>query len=307
MINYKQSKHMYSFCLYNLFVVILVVFLCIFYLIVGVLYYYISHIYYYFYSLLFVTSFFKFVLKYIARKIDIDNMNCTYNYNCNSSQRRWYNYVSMEMFVEFLFIFTYFINYYELFIFELSKAHIIDTILLIFQHLLSESIQSILQFSTVYFDATKTLHSKLQLYYNNSDHNSSNKNHCRSKMYQQFLVLLLKIVENDGNVNEWRIRHSIDCVIRFIVLVSSFVFFGVILVVLPYQVFNVSNKDQFYNGIFYVCLSFSCDLIYFVCIFLFYYMNNHFNIWKPFALIYNFNWSIVCCLFCLSFAFAVIW
>ena len=271
----KLSIIKYSFCLYIVLTLLLFIFICEMYLVTTILYFYTKNVDYYFYCLLFSTSSSKILLKFFGKKIDRINMNCynnnnNNNNNSNSIQLQWYHYISCELFIEFCINFQYFLYYYELFVYELSSKHLSNVFLLIFLHLLSESCQSIIRFSSVYYQLTKKIHSKMEFYYNHiySDNDHDNRNiMIMNKLCQKTFLFLLKRFEDDSDLNEWRIRHSIDSCIRCISLICAYCLFVILLVILPSTFFNVSRKSDYYTGIFYCCLSFSCDLIYFFFIF----------------------------------------
>ena len=267
-----RKKFQHSFSLLIAFTFVVFVYFCAMYFVQATLYFYTKNINYYFYCLLFLTSFFKLLLKFLARKIDINNMNCNHN------STKWYHYISMELFIEFNINFQYFVNYYQLFIYELSSLNHVSNILeIIFLHLLSESCQSITRFSSFYFDITKKIYTTTQFY-----HNYYNGG--------KLLSLFLDVLEDDSNNNEWQIKHSIDSSIRFMSLICSFCFVVFELITVPHTYFLISSKDDFYNGIFYFCLSFLCDLMYFLCLFVYnYYFNHGFNIWKPVVFMFNAN------------------
>ena len=207
-------------------------------------------------------------------------MNCNVNHNHNST--KWYHHISMELYIEFIINFLYFINWYNLFIFELSSSNILQALLLIFLHLLSESChdQSIIRFSKFYFDQTNNIYSRIHNYYYNDIHSNNYNNclnqSCFSKVYNEMILVLMNRFEDDSNLHELRIRHSIDSSIRCICVICSFAVFRIQLILLPHHIFNVSSKSDFFNGVFCLFLSFSCDLIYFFCIFLFNYYTNHY-------------------------------
>lgn len=115
----EQLEH--SLCLYIVYTSITFLFMCEMFFVDVILYYYTNNINYYFYVLLFSTSFCKIILKMVARKIDVSNMNYVrscYNINFDSTRLTWCHYVSMQLFVEFTISLVYFINYYGLFIYE---------------------------------------------------------------------------------------------------------------------------------------------------------------------------------------------
>ena len=294
----KTIKH--SFCLYILFDLFFFLFVCTVHLIASILYYYKSNINHYFFCLLLSTSFFKISLKFIARKIDIVNMNFYINNINVNTRKKWYHYISMELFVEFCINFAYFIFYYYLFIFELSSADIYHVLFLIFSHLLSESCQSVLRFSKWYFDKTKLLHTKIQTYCNH-DNNDNNNTICQKVQH-----FILQRFQDESDLNEWRIRHSLDFSIRYIVLILSFVLFGMLLVIIPHDAWLVSHKSDYENGILYLCLSVAFDFGYLILLFLFNYYSNDFNIWKPLTLMCNGNVKVFVCLLCMSVFFAFI-
>ena len=173
------------------------------------------------------------------------------NINVNT-RKKWYHYTSMELFVEFCINFAYFIFNYCLFIFELSSADIYHVLFLIFSHLSSESCQSVLRLSKWYFDKTKLLSTKMQTYW--SCDNSDNSNTAGQKV-QHFILQRLK---DESNLNEWRIRHSLDFSIRCVVLILSFVLFGMLLVIIPHDAWLVSHKSGYENGILYFNMFIGC-------------------------------------------------
>ena len=274
-----KKKFEHSFGLFIVFTFVIFAYLCTIFFVQEILSFYTKNVNYYFYCLLFFTSFFKLLLKFVARKIDINNMNCNHN------STKWYHYISMELLIEFSVNFQYFVSYYLLFIYELSSLkHVSDVLEIIFLHLLSESCQSIIRFSSLYFDMTKRIYTTTQFYHNNNQNN----NGCK------LLSLFLNIFEDDSNNNEWKIRHSIDSSIRFISLICSFSFVVCELTTLPHAYFLISSNDNFNKGIFYFCLSFFCDLIYFLCLFVCnYYCNHGLNIWKPVVFMFNANVNVL--------------
>lgn len=285
----KKSK--FLFCLYIVFTLLVFLFYCQIYFASGVLYFY--NVRYYFYCLSFSATVFKLILKFIARKIDINNMIVNYN------STKWYYHVSMELFVEFSIDFVYFLHYYNLFIYELSSKNIDQVLSFIFLHLFTESCQSLVRFSAFYFNQTSKIYSQIEWYCNNKiDKGNEHK----------FLSLILYVCKDDSNISEWRIRHSIDSSIRCICLICSFFFFSFeIIIVGVRDAYMVLFGDSgYYNGILYFCLSFSCDWLYFSLIFLFnYYFNNYFNIFQSFAFMYNANGKVFVFSICSSLLFAL--
>ena len=92
-------------------------------------------------------------------------MNCHYH-----KSKKWYHYVSMELFIEFTINFYYFVSYCEVFIYELSSIkHVWNVLEIVFLHLLSESCQSIIRFSAFYFDLKKKIYTRTQFYDNNNN------------------------------------------------------------------------------------------------------------------------------------------
>ena len=291
----RKVKH--SFCLYIMFDFLFFLFVCSVHFIASILYYYKSNINHYFFYLLLSTSFFKITLKFVARKIDIINMNYNYDSTSNyNSSNKWYYYTSMEIFVEFCINFAYFIFYYYLFIFELSSADIYHVLFLIFLHLTSESCQSIIRFSKFYFDKTTLLLAKMQIHCN--DENNT--------LWKKVLQFILNKFQDPSNLNEWRIRHSLDFSIRCVIFIFSFVLFGILLVIIPHDAWLVSHKSDYYKGISYLCLSVSCDFAYFISLCLFNYYSNHFNIWKPLTVMCTANPKVFVCLLIMSVFFAFI-
>ena len=281
--NTPMNKYKCSFCLYVVFIFVILLFSCAKDFMETVLYYYTENVNYYFYYLLFTTSFFKLLLKFLSRRIDVINMTC----NCNSN--KWYHKVSLEMFIEFAINYMYFRDYYQLFVFELSSKDISNVLFVIFLHLLSELCQSIIRFSAFYFDRTKQIYDKMRSMKSND------------KCFQMLTLVFLDVFKDDSNLNIWRIRHSIDSSIRCLSLICAFLRFGMTLITLPQDIFQVSGKSTFYNGILYCFMSLLSDLIYFFVLFLGnYYFHNHFNIWKPIISMYTANKNVLICVFCAS-------
>ena len=192
----------------------------------------------------------------------------------------------MELFVEMAISLVYFFNYYQLFVYEISSKDIWNVFLLILLHLLTESCQSIIRFSNIYFCATRKIYSQLQRYYDNNTKD-------RFCTCRGLLSLLLNVFEDDSDLNEWRIRLSIDSSIRCISHIGAFSFFVLELFIYSYQALELPTKQDYYFAILYCAFSFSCDLIYFLFIFLFNYFNNYFNIWEPLVLMYAANKNVL--------------
>ena len=120
--------------------------------------------------------------------------------------------------MNFCIHFVYFTNYYNLLLYEFSNLSRYQVCLLIFQHLLSESFQSILRFSTVYFDQTKDFYAKMERHsrHRRDDNNDNDYNDCNDTNFNsnsnpnsqnklisnQILLILLNIFKDDSNINE---------------------------------------------------------------------------------------------------------
>ena len=297
---YNDESKSVNFCLYNVFAITLFLLFGVFKFFGTMLYYYSYanfNINEYYYGLIFTISLFKLILKFIARKIDIINVNRhrarDQHNHITDIVDNWHCYVSMEMFVEFFMNFVYFTYYYQMFIYELSQSYICGALYIIFSHIFSELCQSVIRFSKIYFNITQNICSNIK----NHDNYSNNNN-----MFGKASSLLLYVFEDDSTLVEWRTRHSIDVSMRAIAFVIAFVWFGFDLISIPYKYWLISNKSDYYNGVFYLFLSFSCDLVYFIFLTFFNHCCNEFNVWKPLTLIYISNHRIVVCLCLLSFS-----
>ena len=246
--------------------------------------------------LLIIASLFKIILKYIARKIDIVRMimdrKNTDNVNVNANTC---NHVSCELLVELVITLYYYWFYYTVFVLELSVINKIDDYVQITAiHLFSESMQSIICFSRLYFNQLKNLH----LYIEAKNFN----NICCSKL----VTAIDTVLQDDSTFDEWRTRHSIDMTTRLIALIVTFINNLMLLFVIGYEGYGMKNVSQYYRTIYYYLLSFFIDIIYFTFVFLINYVPNscissQFSIFKPFLLIFASDHKIVVCLFVLSF------
>ena len=340
--SYSSKKSKYSFCIYIVFGILILLFDAEIYVVTRILYFYTSHVDYYFYCLLFSTSVSKTLLKFVANRIDSINMNYTRKFEFISP--KWYRYISMEIFIEFSIDLVYYGGYYYLFIYELShetKNNISQVLVLIFLHISSEAIQSIMKFSSFYFNQTNKIYRKIEDYYNhnylynnvnmynNTGNNNlninNNNNNIKSKNsnnngsintanvkknpnkhFGSFLSLILYIFEDVSDLDEWRIRHAIDLSIRGIALCCMICWYAIALNIIPPSFFQVSSKSDYYRAIFYLGLSCFCDLTYFLCLFLVrYYFTKHFDIWKPLILIYTANAKVFLFIVSSSILFAI--
>lgn len=221
----------------------------------------------YIYILILSTSSLKILLKYIGRKIDIYNVTvmisrcadiqtvcCNYDY-------KWYHFLSMEMFVEFGMSLTYFYYYYQLFALELwSLSNELQFFKIILIHIFSEICQSIIRFSKVYFDATKQWINWVENY------------NFQSNIVMKIVSFLLNIFEDESTLNEWRIRHSLDFLIRFISFVSIFIIVVIFYTAAEgYQSVGATNASEFQSKIeqyiYHMSIVFGCDMFYFSFVF----------------------------------------
>ena len=76
---YKITTMRKQQCLFTVFTFVIFGYFCAMYFVQAILAFYTKNTKYYFYCLLFLTSFFKLLLKHIAKKIDINNMNCNHS------------------------------------------------------------------------------------------------------------------------------------------------------------------------------------------------------------------------------------
>lgn len=237
----------------------------------------------YIYFLLLLTSLFKLLLKKIARKIDTRTININYTPVIIKQ-------VSLELLIELVFDMIYFTNYYFYFIFELSKVSIITLLSrIVLIHIFTEIIQSTVRFSKIYFN----LALKVQKY-------------LKSETSNYISRVLLRLIKDESNFDEWRIRQSVDMSLRIFSSIISFILNIIYTFGAGYQVWNrhgfFKNKHDFHSGIFYGCLAFVIDIVYFLLVFLINY--NTFNIWKPFLSIFSANGKIIVSVFVIASAFA---
>ena len=254
----------------------------------------------YFYSLLLVTSSFKIIIKFIARRIDICNMNASKQTN---NGKKWYNFVSMEILTEFIVNMNYFIIYYGLFIIELWNTNVSKFIQIIILHILSELFQSTIRLSKIYFDTTIKICNKL------SNYNCNCGLICNEKSW--FFTFLLNRFDSDSTFNEWRIRHSIDMAVRFITLLIVMTYNAIIVWIKGYNSFDTITKSEFEskldNFIIYMLIVFGCDLFYFLFVFLFHFYLSSFNIFQPFLLMNESNWKVIAVTIVISMLYISYW
>lgn len=239
------------------------------------------------------TSVFKWMLKKLARKVDIDiamadianintdRINIDSNQSINNSNTP---IVALEMTMELIVDTMYYLAYYQVLCSELAfRGNMVQFGRIVLIHILSETCQSIIRFSNTYFYVTSQLISKFKQYY-------CAQNSCFGSLLLMFVIGRFK---DNSNLNEWRIRQSIDTVLRHISSMIWFINFMVgIQIKMPAFVaaYGQSNVNK---ALTYMTSIFCVDMLYFLLVFEFNYFfrqeEDSFNIWKPFLLLFENN------------------
>ena len=168
----------------------------------------------YFYFLIGCITIFKQIFKFIARKIDIINVIIYSKHNNSPTEPSIFNFISFEICIEFIMSLIYFVNYYYVFVMELSRINenrIYIQIITI--HVCSEIIQSIIRFSRLYYQWTSRFYVKC-IQFVNTHKTNDNENKCSNCIAKLLHIILVKLFQDDSTLDEWRIRHSIDMSIR---------------------------------------------------------------------------------------------
>ena len=117
--------------------------------------------------------------------------------------------------------------------------------------------------------------------------------------------MIVKLFKDDSTLNEWKIRHSIDMSIKVVSLINAFVILLWYVIVVGKDGFGINDNDEFTYGLYFYCLSFFIDIIYFTFVFLLNYClikdidshnhnsNQHRNVWQPFLLLYQTSKKII--------------
>lgn len=161
----------------------------------------------------------------------------------------------MVILVEFSINFTYYVFYYQLFVCEISDdsnhAYVSQIFLIIFFHLISESCQSKIRFSSVCLIQRRKFIQKQNVIEDTQSifNNTNNNTNMNSKMTQKLLLFVLNIIENDSNENEWKRRHSIDSCIRSIALISAFSMFAIEIIVTLVMACRKQRRLLYWNSI----------------------------------------------------------
>lgn len=262
----------------------------------------------YFLALLCGMSLFKFIFKYIAGKFDTYKMN-THRVKfpisaslSDDKRNNWRDFVSMEMFIEFMINLMYYLSYYRLFFVDLADMGRDDLILVVSIHICSEIRQSTFRFSQFYFDITKsaTLNLTKYIQFNHSLIANGKENNIDMPIRTagtKVLSFVSDKIRDDSTIDEWRIRHSIDMTLRFMSFVIAFIIATVQVLIVGYTALQLSDESEFDAKIgkffLYVFIIFCCDLVYSIIVFLFNLYIRGFNILHPFLMIYNFNHKVV--------------
>lgn len=247
----------------------------------------ISELSYVFYWLLGISSVFKWVLKRVARQIDMYTMRLagrlgiTYATDVNVS--KFYHFVSLEILVELVITMIYYAYYYFYFILHLSLINNSNVFIKItICNTLSEMFHSTLRLSKPYFYLT----SKIQ----NAFVNWQVCKRCVP-------FWLVKITKDDSTFSEWQTRYAIDMSFRVFSIVINFAMVMIWLYIVGYKEFNIGNENSFENGIFYFVIAFGIEVTYFFFVFCINYVCYHFNVWKPFLTVFEANFRVSVSLF----------
>ena len=247
---------------------------------------------FYFYYWLIFTCIFKCILKFIARRIDVLNVNCLYknDYDYTYNQNiEWYKYISFEMTVEWMVNLLYFELYYCLFIVELTNMDMKSYMWIVPIHVLSEIYHSIIRFSQIYF------------YLSGKIINCVESNQLLSQNI--FISNILNAFRDDSSIDEWRIRHGIDMTVRVLSFLTTCIAIILELSLCGYSYYLIPNASHFKTALLYLVSSILLDVAYFLVVFLINYYRLDFNFLEPFLRIYKSNYKVVLVLFHVSFVF----
>eukprot|EP01084_Bolivina_argentea_P232622 392026_1 len=247
----------------------------------------------------------KLILKRIARLIDSSRSNITQRHKHfrNAAKRikserkhksRKRTQLSMELMTELFMSIIYWFAYRELTMYSVPgwntflKAQSI--------HMLSEFIATSVRPSEIYYNITKKLQNicceKKRIHnHNHKESISSNSDCVMSVDDDDFALKTLVNWKDDSTLSQWKIRHSLDIIMR---MIASVVSASAIIT----QVFLLGSnqygltQQKFIRGIEYLVISLLIEVIYFIIVHI---MNElyRFNLLTPFWAIYRENRSLL--------------
>ena len=260
----------------------------------------------YFYALCITVFSFRVILKQIARRIDIFNVeqsthNISYTHNINitiADETQNYNYydyqnkhrysyvhlISLEILMELLVNCVYFRLYYSFLVWHLSTVQISHGGLFFeveSYHILTEVIQSTVRFSAWYFYVSSRI-----------------VDFCERKFNK--CSFIVEFFQDDSTLNEWRTRQSIDMSMRIFASTTQFITAMIYMYVKGRSTWGFGNAATFDRGILYCSISFAIDVLYFFLVFLYNLWCQQFNVWSPLLTIFQANSKIVIALFCVA-------
>ena len=118
---------------------------------------------------------------------------------------------------------------------------------------------------------------------------------------------MLKIFNQSGNYQEYKLRHSIDVSLRMLAFIACHLINLGDLMVYGRSYYSVNNQNVWDTAIVYYTIAFTTDLLYFACLIITkYFCGKQFNVCKALLIIYKFNWLIICIIVGLSLSFVLL-
>eukprot|EP01084_Bolivina_argentea_P005484 10333_1 len=228
-----------------------------------------------YYILLISTTFLKYILKKIARKIDFYRTLDEYENN-NTFE------ISLELFTEYLISTIYWLNYRGLLIYHQSAISFSMFLYTKSSHILSESWETIVRPSQFYYNVSGFM-----------------QNWLISKAGNK-----LNNIYDDSTDSQWRYRLSVDITIHFLVSILSGLFLLITLLIWKYFGIHLDFKGQNedldlsnstidntteYQFLYYLTITISVDLVYFIIIWIFWHLYWNINLFQIFVVVYEFN------------------
>ena len=261
-------------------------FLCFFCMETAEFYVFRNFFEYWYYSFLAACICAKYLLKRIARQIDICTIkfyhwmkamfnndhgySYSYSYKCNYNSQNYNTTVdehphlmSFEIFCEIFVSYFYWGQYRFYVAFFLPSWKIFIRTMIV--HLISEIGQSGIRSSKVYFNYSMLF-----------------ENWIKQRQSRIIKFVANKIVNDDDcTFNQWKIRCSIDVMIR--IIISAFTAIPQLALILCFyhNFYNYNDTQTYFKAISYNLISLSTEIIYFGVIIIVNLKYNQFNIIKP--------------------------
>lgn len=211
---------------------------------------------YLYYYLLIYTSFFKFILKKIGRRIDEERIK---NNELNGV-------LSMEFYFEWYLSIVYFSWFRINIVYNLPPLNLF--ILIFFVHLSSELIQSLTKFSSLYYRLSQYILNYLK---DKSEHN-------------KFYYIIFKIFEDDSDINEWRNRNGLDMILRLYASLLIAIIQAYLMIIIGSKGFSTQYQlNTYYKGIYYGTLIIIGEMIYYIFLWIYRWYITKYDIFSPFV------------------------